>query len=69
MPHINVAMERSVRRGVASYVVDSLLGPRSDPSTDVNSVKNTFSSWSNCMAKTYCKSVPHPLRVLPVTAG
>jgi hypothetical protein len=49
-------MQRSVRRGVTDIVFDSLLGRRSI--TDgVSSVKNTFSSWDNCMKVTYCKFV------------
>jgi hypothetical protein len=54
MPHITAAMHRSVRRGVSDIVFDSLLGRRSITG-EVDSVKNTFSSWDNCMAKTYCK--------------
>jgi len=47
-------MHRSVRRGVGDIFFDSLLGKRSITG-EVSSVKNTFSSWDNCMAKTYCK--------------
>jgi len=56
MPHITMAMQRSVRRGVGDIFFDSLLGKRSITS-DVSSVKNTFSSWDNCMAQSYCKYV------------
>jgi hypothetical protein len=56
MPHITVAMRGSVRRGVGDIFLDSLLGRRSITG-EVSSVKNTFSSWDNCMAKTYCKLV------------
>lgn len=63
MPRINIAMERSLRRGVGSYVLDSLLRPRGAVE-DIDSVKNTFSSWSNCMAKAYCKSVLLSLSVI-----
>jgi hypothetical protein len=55
MPHITTAMHRSMRRSVSDIVFDSLLGKRQSVTSDVSSVKNTFSSWSNCMAKTYCK--------------
>jgi hypothetical protein len=56
MPHISTAMHRSVRRGVGDIVVDSLLGNgRRGVAAELDSVKNTFSSWDNCMAKTYCK--------------
>jgi len=54
MPHISTAMHRSVRRGVGDIVLDSLLGGR-DVVSEADSIKNTFSSWDNCMAKTYCK--------------
>ncbi|KAH8586474.1 hypothetical protein B0O99DRAFT_63578 [Bisporella sp. PMI_857] len=54
MPHITTAMHRSMRRSVGDIVVDSLLGKRQIVDK-VNSVKETFSSWDNCMAKTYCK--------------
>ena len=54
MPHITAAMRRSVQRGVNDIVFGSLLGRRSITG-EVDSVKNTFSSWSNCMAKSYCK--------------
>ncbi|RDW85227.1 hypothetical protein BP6252_02817 [Coleophoma cylindrospora] len=58
MPHISEAMQRSVRRSamekIGNVVFRSLLGKRSI-STDVSSVANSFSSWNNCMAATYCK--------------
>jgi hypothetical protein len=56
MPHITTAMERSMRRSVVDYALGGLLGKR-DIVGEVNSVKNTFSSWDNCMAQSYCKSV------------
>jgi hypothetical protein len=56
MPHITTAMERSMRRSVVDYALGGLLGRR-DIVGEVNSVKNTFSSWDNCMAQSYCKSV------------
>jgi hypothetical protein len=59
MPSIETAMRRSVRRGVADIVFDSLLSKRQTSIIgDVSSVKNSFSSWSNCMKATYCKFVP-----------
>lgn len=54
MPHITASMHRSVRRGASDIVFDNLLGRRSITG-EVDSVKNTFSSWDNCMAKSYCK--------------
>jgi hypothetical protein len=57
MPHITTAMERSMRSGAVPYVLRGLLGR--DVSQEVDSVKTTFSSWDNCMAKAYCKSVSH----------
>ncbi|KAG9246820.1 hypothetical protein BJ878DRAFT_477946 [Calycina marina] len=54
MPNIEMAMRRSIRRGVGDILVDSLLRKRTITSS-VDSVKNTFSSWDNCMEKTYCK--------------
>lgn len=55
MPHIDTAMARSLQRGVGSYVLDGLLNPRGSITDDVNGVKTTFSSWDNCMQKSYCK--------------
>ncbi|CCD45249.1 hypothetical protein BofuT4_uP050390.1 [Botrytis cinerea T4] len=61
MPHITTAMEWSRRRGIGEILVDSFLRKRSITG-DVTSVKDSFSSWSNCMAATYCKFVaPSPL--------
>jgi hypothetical protein len=48
MPHISVAMARSLGSG--------WLASR-DIAGDVTNVKNSFSSWDGCMAATYCKSV------------
>ncbi|KUJ18458.1 uncharacterized protein LY89DRAFT_582374 [Mollisia scopiformis] len=56
MPHIATAMHRSLRRGVGEIILNSLVGKRTITG-EVDSVKNTFSSWDNCMAKGYCKSV------------
>jgi hypothetical protein len=60
MPHITTAMHRSVRRGVGDIVFDSLHGRKRQLSSitgEVSSVKNSFSSWSNCMKASYCKFV------------
>jgi len=54
MPHIATAMRQSVRKSVADIVFDSLLGRRGIEE-QVTSVKDTFSSWDNCMSQTYCK--------------
>ncbi|KAN0121689.1 hypothetical protein V8E51_000015 [Hyaloscypha variabilis] len=53
MPHITTAMERSVRRGVGDIIVASLRSR--DIISEASTVKNSFSSWSNCMAASYCK--------------
>ncbi|KAE8443042.1 hypothetical protein EG329_002436 [Mollisiaceae sp. DMI_Dod_QoI] len=54
MPHITTAMHRSLRRGIGDIMLNSLV--RKDTVTgDVNNFKDTFSSWDNCMAKSYCK--------------
>ncbi|CAG8983333.1 hypothetical protein HYALB_00007461 [Hymenoscyphus albidus] len=54
MPHITTAMERSLRRGLGDYFFGSFLGRRAI-TDDVNNVKNSFSSWDNCMQASYCK--------------
>ncbi|KAH7400470.1 hypothetical protein BKA64DRAFT_482572 [Cadophora sp. MPI-SDFR-AT-0126] len=54
MPHIATSMQRSVRRGVGEIFFDSLLGKRGI-TDEVNNVKDSFSSWDNCMNATYCK--------------
>ncbi|TVY52817.1 hypothetical protein LCER1_G004405, partial [Lachnellula cervina] len=54
MPHITQAMQRSVGDKVGNIVFSSLLGKRSITDS-VGNVKNSFSSWDNCMAATYCK--------------
>jgi hypothetical protein len=59
MPAIDVAMERSLRRGFLDLVVASLrpaLGRR-DIAGQLTDVKTAFSSWDNCMQVTYCKYV------------
>jgi hypothetical protein len=55
MPHITTAMERSMRRRVGDVIVVSLR-PR-DIIGEASTVKNSFSSWDNCMKASYCKSV------------
>ncbi|KAF8860876.1 hypothetical protein BDZ45DRAFT_300469 [Acephala macrosclerotiorum] len=54
MPHISTAMSKSLGRSVGDIMVNSLLGKRTITG-EVDSFKNTFSSWDNCMAKSYCK--------------
>ena len=57
MPAVDVAMERSLRRGLADLFVAALqpaLGRR-DVVGQVNDVKTAFSSWDNCMQAAYCK--------------
>ncbi|PQE27482.1 hypothetical protein CJF31_00009100 [Rutstroemia sp. NJR-2017a BVV2] len=62
MPHITTAMEWSRRRGIGETMLDSFIRRRS-VSGEISSVKDSFSSWSNCMAATYCKLV-HPFTYL-----
>ncbi|PVH75820.1 hypothetical protein DL98DRAFT_426849 [Cadophora sp. DSE1049] len=59
MPHITTSMQRSVRRGIGEILFDSLLGKRGI-TDEVNNVKDSFSSWDNCMNATYCKFVTLP---------
>ena len=57
MPAVDVAMERSLRRGLADLFVAALqpaLGRR-DVVGQVTDVKTAFSSWDNCMQAAYCK--------------
>ena len=61
MPHITTSMQRSVRPGIGEMLFDSLLGKRGI-TDEVNNVKDSFSSWDNCMNATYCKFVA-PYRV------
>jgi hypothetical protein len=76
MPSIDIAMRRSIRRGILDLVVEGLVKRQTIPNAPavptandaasaaadkttipdrVNNFKETFSSWDNCMAKTYCK--------------
>jgi hypothetical protein len=61
--HINNAMQLSRRRGVGDILFDSLLGRDSrllrerSIADSVTSVKDSFSSWDNCMNAVYCKYV------------
>ncbi|TLD13243.1 uncharacterized protein PgNI_03922 [Pyricularia grisea] len=57
MPSIDVAMARSLGEGTMGLVVASLRPVlESRGITDsANDIKNSFSSWDNCMAATYCK--------------
>lgn len=71
MPSIDVAMARSVRGGVGGILARSLQAVFeetrtvevesekrnvvSTATTGISSVKDSFSSWNNCMAAVYCK--------------
>ena len=62
MPSINVAMERSLRRGFLDLFVQSLRpvlqkreGTISNAINEVSDVKQAFSSWDNCMQASFCK--------------
>jgi hypothetical protein len=59
MPPVDVAMERSLRRGYLDLFVASLRPAleRRGLSDQVSDVKTAFSSWDNCMAVAYCKYV------------
>lgn len=57
MPSIDVAMARSLG-GRAMGLVAASLRPvldRRGITDSANDIKNSFSSWDNCMAATYCK--------------
>lgn len=62
MPSIDVAMERSVRRGAFDVLVNGLQ-PALENRSVVSDVQTAFSSWDNCMQATYCKYV-HPPNTL-----
>ncbi|KAH6650644.1 hypothetical protein F5144DRAFT_55014 [Chaetomium tenue] len=57
MPSVNVAMERSLRRGFLDLFVASLRPAlaRRDLEGQITDVKTAFSSWDNCMQVNYCK--------------
>ena len=61
MPSINVAMERSLRRGALDLLVSAvrpaverrdIVGSVAGQITDV---RTAFSSWDNCMQANFCK--------------
>ncbi|KAK4034162.1 hypothetical protein C8A01DRAFT_39376 [Parachaetomium inaequale] len=57
MPAVDVAMERSLRRGFLDLFVASLRPAlaRRDVAGQISDVKTAFSSWDNCMLANYCK--------------
>ncbi|KAJ4297239.1 hypothetical protein N0V88_004157 [Collariella sp. IMI 366227] len=57
MPAVDVAMERSLRRGFLDLLVASLRPAvgRRDIQGQISDVKTAFSSWDNCMQVNYCK--------------
>jgi hypothetical protein len=61
MPSVNVAMERSLRRGFFDLVAASLRPALERRDTvgnvqgQISDVKTAFSSWDNCMNAVYCK--------------
>lgn len=64
MPHLGVAMERSLqertfREGLVDLIARSIvggLGKRQNAvSNGIQDVQTAFSSWDNCMAAVYCK--------------
>ncbi|KAL1844246.1 hypothetical protein VTJ49DRAFT_2303 [Mycothermus thermophilus] len=57
MPAVDVAMARSLRRGVLDLFVASLRPAveRRGLTEQINDVSTAFSSWDNCMQVTYCK--------------
>jgi hypothetical protein len=59
MPAVDVAMERSLRRGFLDLFVASLRPAlaRRDVAGQISDVKTAFSSWDNCMLVNYCKCV------------
>lgn len=59
MPAVDVAMERSLRRGFLDLLVASLRPAveRRDIQGQISDVKTAFSSWDNCMQVNYCKYV------------
>jgi hypothetical protein len=59
MPAVDVAMQRSLRRGFLDLFVASLRPAleRRDIVGQISDVKTAFSSWDNCMQVAYCKYV------------
>jgi hypothetical protein len=57
MPAVDVAMERSLRRGFLDLFVATLRPAleRRDVVGQITDVKTAFSSWDNCMQASYCK--------------
>jgi len=57
MPAVDVAMERSLRRGFLDLFVATLRPAleRRDIQGQISDVATAFSSWDNCMQVTYCK--------------
>ncbi|KYK54344.1 hypothetical protein DCS_06301 [Drechmeria coniospora] len=65
MPHVDVAMARSLRGGVLEQLTGVLVRSTasairsrdiiSDAQGKVSNVKTAFSSWDNCMNSSYCK--------------
>lgn len=67
MPAVDVAMERSLRRGFLDLFVATLRPAleRRDIQGQITDVKTAFSSWDNCMQANYCKYVaPSPWTAL-----
>lgn len=52
MPHVTIAMERSVRRGVVDILRDSWLAKRADTSS---SDSGAIGLWNKCMANEICQ--------------
>lgn len=63
MPAVDVAMERSLRRGFLDLFVASLRPAleRRDLAGQISDVRTAFSSWDNCMQVNYCKYVSPPI--------
>lgn len=59
MPAVDVAMERSLRRGFLDLLAGSLRPAleRKDLQGQITDVKTAFSSWGNCMQASFCKYV------------
>lgn len=57
MPAVDVAMERSLRRGFLDLFVATLRPAleRRDIMGQITDAKTAFSSWDNCMQASFCK--------------